>query len=63
MPTNLYGPNDNFDLASSHVLPALIRKFHDAKAEGRTEVDDLGHAARRAASSCTWTTSPTPASS
>ena len=38
MPTNLYGPNDNFDLASSHVLPALIRKFHDAKAEGRKEV-------------------------
>jgi GDP-L-fucose synthase len=35
MPTNLYGPNDNFDLASSHVLPALIRKFHDAKAERR----------------------------
>jgi GDP-L-fucose synthase len=31
MPTNLYGPNDNFDLASSHVLPAMIRKFHDAK--------------------------------
>jgi len=31
MPTNLYGPNDNFDLANSHVLPALIRKFHDAK--------------------------------
>ena len=30
MPTNLYGPNDNFDLQSSHVLPALIRKFHDA---------------------------------
>jgi len=38
MPTNLYGPNDNFDLTSSHVLPALIRKFHDAKAEGRREV-------------------------
>ena len=38
MPTNLYGPNDNFDLASSHVLPALIRKFHDAKLEGRQEV-------------------------
>jgi GDP-L-fucose synthase len=38
MPTNLYGPNDNFDLTSSHVLPALIRKFHDAKAEGRDEV-------------------------
>ena len=33
MPTNLYGPNDNFDLRSSHVLPALIRKFHDAKAD------------------------------
>lgn len=31
MPTNLYGPNDNFDLLSSHVLPALIRKFHEAK--------------------------------
>ena len=42
MPTNLYGPNDNFDLASSHVLPALIRKFHDAKAEGRTEVPIWG---------------------
>jgi GDP-L-fucose synthase len=38
MPTNLYGPNDNFDLASSHVLPALIRKFHDAKASGQAEV-------------------------
>jgi GDP-L-fucose synthase len=34
MPTNLYGPNDNFDLESSHVLPALIRKFHDAKQRG-----------------------------
>ncbi len=38
MPTNLYGPNDNFDLMSSHVLPAMIRKFHDAKMEGRNEV-------------------------
>src|SRR5919108_3583891 len=38
MPTNLYGPNDNFDLTSSHVLPALIRKFHDAKENGATEV-------------------------
>ena len=35
MPTNLYGPNDNFDLTSSHVLPAMIRKFHDAREEGR----------------------------
>ena len=38
MPTNLYGPNDNFDLSSSHVLPAMIRKFHDAKIEGRPDV-------------------------
>lgn len=42
MPTNLYGPNDNFDLASSHVLPAMIRKFHDAKEEGRAEVTIWG---------------------
>lgn len=35
MPTNLYGINDNFDLTSSHVLPALIRKFHEAKVSGR----------------------------
>jgi GDP-L-fucose synthase len=34
MPTNLYGPNDNYDLANSHVLPALIRKAHDAKTAG-----------------------------
>ena len=38
MPTNLYGPNDNFDLESSHVLPALIRRFHEAKVAGRDEV-------------------------
>ncbi len=38
MPTNLYGPNDNFSLTSSHVLPALIRRFHDAKSESRREV-------------------------
>ncbi|MET7281233.1 GDP-L-fucose synthase [Kribbella sp. NPDC005582] len=38
MPTNLYGPNDNFDLTSSHVLPALIRRFHDAKVSGAPEV-------------------------
>ena len=37
-PTNLYGPNDNFDLTSAHVLPAMIRKFHDAREEGRNEV-------------------------
>jgi GDP-L-fucose synthase len=38
MPTNLYGPGDNFDLHSSHVIPALIRKFHDAAASGAKEV-------------------------
>lgn len=37
MPTNLYGPNDNYDLASSHVLPALIRKAHEAKLRGDAE--------------------------
>ena len=38
MPTNLYGPNDNYDLENSHVLPALIRKFHEAKKNGAKEV-------------------------
>jgi GDP-L-fucose synthase len=38
MPTNLYGPNDNFDLQSSHVLPALMRKIHEAKVQGAEEV-------------------------
>lgn len=38
MPTNLYGPNDNFDLHTSHVLPALIRKFHEAKVTGAPSV-------------------------
>jgi len=38
MPTNLYGPGDNFDLDNSHVLPALIRKFHEAKSSGRNSV-------------------------
>ena len=38
MPTNLYGPNDNYDLHNSHVLPALIRKIHEAKQKGETEV-------------------------
>ncbi|MBJ6725934.1 GDP-L-fucose synthase [Geomesophilobacter sediminis] len=38
MPTNLYGPNDNFDLTTSHVLPAFIRKFHEAKASGAENV-------------------------
>src|ERR1043166_1292304 len=38
MPTNLYGPNDNYDLQTSHVLPALIRKFHEAKQNGSSKV-------------------------
>jgi GDP-L-fucose synthase len=42
MPTNLYGPNDNFDLSSSHVLPALMRKFHEAKVRGEREVEIWG---------------------
>ena len=42
MPTNLYGPNDNFDLQSSHVLPALIRKFHEAKVNNQPTVEVWG---------------------
>jgi GDP-L-fucose synthase len=42
MPTNLYGPGDNFNLNSSHVLPALMRKFHEAKKHGRAEVEIWG---------------------
>ncbi|MBW7454708.1 GDP-L-fucose synthase family protein [Paenibacillus sepulcri] len=42
MPTNMYGPNDNFDLKSSHVLPALIRKFHEAKQSGAPAVEVWG---------------------
>ena len=38
MPTNLYGPEDNFDLKTSHVLPALIRRFHEAKVGGAPSV-------------------------
>jgi GDP-L-fucose synthase len=42
MPTNLYGPGDNFDLQTSHVLPALIRKFHEAKEQSRPTVELWG---------------------
>lgn len=42
MPTNLYGPNDNYDLNGSHVMPAMIRKFHDAKKNGATTVELWG---------------------
>jgi len=47
MPTNLYGPGDNFDLETSHVLPALIRKMHEAKARGEAEVSLWGTSAPR----------------
>jgi GDP-L-fucose synthase len=42
MPTNLYGPNDNFDLETSHVIPALIRKFHEAKIQSNSSVTIWG---------------------
>jgi GDP-L-fucose synthase len=42
MPTNLYGPGDNFDLLDSHVIPALLRKFHQAKVRGASEVPVWG---------------------
>ena len=42
MPTNLYGPNDNYDLLNSHVLPALLRKFHEAKTKGLSSVEVWG---------------------
>lgn len=47
MPTNLYGPGDNFDLETSHVIPALMRKFHEAKEQGRDEVVVWGSGAPR----------------
>jgi GDP-L-fucose synthase len=47
MPTNLYGPGDNFDLQNSHVLPALIRRFHEAKARGDDRVAVWGTGAPR----------------
>ncbi len=47
MPTNLYGPNDNFDLETSHVLPALMRKFHEAKEKGEESVEVWGTGSAR----------------
>jgi GDP-L-fucose synthase len=47
MPTNLYGPHDNFDLETSHVLPAMIRKFHEAKENGHTPVKIWGSGSPR----------------
>ncbi len=76
MPTNLYGPGDNFDLRTSHVLPALIRRFHEAKLglpeggrrpawpanAGPTGLSFCGVPARPGASSSTSTTSGAPSS-
>ena len=42
MPTNLYGPNDNYDLQNSHVIPAMLRKFHEAKMENKSAVELWG---------------------
>ncbi len=47
MPTNLYGPNDNYNLQNSHVLPALLRKFHDAKAQQKPFVEVWGSGSPR----------------
>jgi len=62
LPTNMYGPNDNYHLASSHVLPALIRKFHEAKISDADAVRCWAPA-NLGASSSTRTTSPAPVSS
>jgi GDP-L-fucose synthase len=59
MPTNLYGPNDNYDLANSHVLPALIRKAHEASARQDRELWS-GAPASQSASFSMWTTWPMP---
>ena len=48
MPTNLYGPYDNFDLQDSHVLPAMLRKFHEAKVNGAESVELWGTGSRKA---------------
>ncbi len=55
MPTNLYGPNDNYDLSNSHVLPALIRKAHEAKQRG-DRVYEVGGPANRCGNSSMLTT-------
>ena len=60
MPTNLYGPGDNFSPTGSHVLPALIRRYDEARRDGLDQVTNWGTGSR-AASSSTSTTWPTPA--
>ncbi len=61
MPPNLYGPGDNFDLQSSHVVPALIRKFHEAKERAASRRWRSGDPVRRDGNSCTSTIWPTAA--
>ena len=63
LPTNLYGPGDKFDLETSHVLPALLRKFGEAVESGASQVMLWGALARRGVSSCTSMISRTRASS
>ena len=63
MPTNLYGPNDNFNLETSHVLPALIRKFHEAKRPSGNNRSWSGDPGRQEGNFCMWTTWPMPACS
>ncbi len=58
LPVNLYGPGDNFDLQTSHVIPALIRKFVHAVRTRPDRSRGLGHGHRPAGSSCTWRTAP-----
>ncbi len=58
IPVNLYGPGDNFDPASSHVIPALIKKCVDARDRGERPHRGVGHGQRRRASSCTSRTRP-----
>lgn len=60
MPTNLYGPNDNYHPTHSHVLPALIRRFHEAKESGATEVVCWG-TEHLCVSFCMWMTLQMPA--
>jgi hypothetical protein len=55
MPTNLYGSNDNFDLKSSHVLPAMIRKFHEVKIKmNLSNFEEVAHQCAIFCMSMTW---------
>ena len=62
LPVNLYGPRDNSDLVSGHVIPAMLRKFLEAKDSGGAERHVVGRRHAPRASSSTWTTRPRPSS-